>query len=525
MKPVLFVALPLLLSACTGYHSAQPLGAAAPPPSLMHSKISPQIALRPSNAVAYRDTTFKSYGVNPTLDTEEQAVSTFSVDVDTAAYTLSRAWLADGHLPNTAAVRVEEFVNAFDYGYQVSAVDSEHPFRVHAELFASPYRKGYQLLHIGLKAREVDHEQRQPMNMVLVIDTSGSMETGNRLQLVKQATQRLLQSLRADDRVVVVRYNQSAETVIGPLAGDQAEPVLEAVDSLQASGSTHVAAGLQLAWQWLAKLPSSGRNQQVLLFSDGVANTGITDAQSIVKDTQDGARKGIHLSTVGVGLGNYNDVLLEGLAQLAGGHYFYVNTTQQIDQLFSRQGQGLFEVVARDVKLQLEFDPAVVSRYRLLGYENRQLESQDFANDRVDAGEVGAGHSVTALYELKLTDSAGTGDRAGQTDSLGEFRIRYKSSDDQGSQLMTKTLKGLMPSAGFLQASASARLSAVVAAFAEKLRGSRWVRKVSYAELRSWFDGLPAAMRLGVEVGDLGIMMQQAQRFGEGARKYAVSSL
>ncbi|WP_376762579.1 YfbK domain-containing protein [Archangium violaceum] len=446
----------------------------------------------------FSDMYFQSYGVNPTIDTEEERFSTFSVDVDTASYALTRGYLERGALPDEQAVRVEEFVNSFDYGYRS---DPEAPFSVNVEGFPSPSRKGYHVVHIGLKAREVSREERKPAHLVFVIDVSGSMNIENRLGLVKRALKLLVNELDERDRVSIAVYGSTARPVLGPTSATERHKLFAAIDGLYSDGATNAQAGIELGYSIASEHLLKGGINRVILCSDGVANNGITDADGIWERVRAQAAKGITLTTVGFGMGNYNDVLMERLAQVGEGNYSYVDQLEEARRIFVQNLTGTLQVVAKDVKLQVEFDRKAVARYRLVGYENRVLAKEQFANDQVDAGEVGAGHSVTAIYEVKLRESAG---------SFATLRIRYKAPEGGDSREMEKHLPVSILRPAYGNTAPPTRLSYVAAAFAEKLRGSYWVRTLSWPQLVSLWEELDEPLRDRPDVRELGALIRKA---------------
>ncbi|WP_199749625.1 von Willebrand factor type A domain-containing protein [Corallococcus sp. AB038B] len=447
------------------------------------------------------DMYFKGYGVNPTVDTEEERFSTFSVDTDTASYTLTRAYLERGALPDEQAVRVEEFVNTFDYGY-ANAPDA--PFSVNVEGFPSPARKGYQVVHIGVKARDVSRAERKPAHLVFVIDVSGSMAMESRLGMVKRSLRLLVDALDERDWVSIVVYGSTAHQVLAPTNATQTAVILSAIDSVQAEGSTNAQAGMELGYALAASHLVKGGINRVILCSDGVANNGITQADGIWARVKEQAAAGITLSTVGFGMGNYNDVLMERLAQVGEGNYSYVDKLEEARRIFVQNLTGTLQVVAKDVKLQVEFDRKTVSRYRLIGYENRLLTKQQFNDDRVDAGEVGAGHAVTALYEVKLRDPAQT--------NFGTLRIRYKAPEGGSSRLIEKAMPMTLLRPAYEKAASPTRLSYVAAAFAEKLRGSYWARPLTYDALVSLWEELGTPLKSRTDVVELGNLIRLAKK-------------
>ncbi|MFO0727981.1 MAG: von Willebrand factor type A domain-containing protein [Myxococcota bacterium] len=447
------------------------------------------------------DMYFRHYGTNPTIDTGYEARSTFSIDVDTAGYTMARAYLSQGQLPPEAAVRVEEMVNAIDYGYEAP---TDAPFTLVGESAPSPTRPGYQFLHLGLKAKEVSKRERQPTTLVFVIDVSGSMGQDNRLALVKRAMRLLLGELDARDRVGVVVYGSDAHVLLPVTSATDKERIAAAIDDLGTEGSTNMQAGLNLGYTVLSAAFEAGHNHRIILCSDGVANNGLTDADALWGVVKDKAKKGITISTVGFGMGGYNDVLMERLAQVGDGNYAYVDREDEAHRVFVEGLTGTLQVIARDTKIQVEFDPAVVLRYRLVGYENRLLASRDFADDQKDAGEVGAGRSVTAIYEVKLRDQA-------RDAALGVVRIRYKTELGAASTLLERPIKAAIKRKSFEEASPATRLSFVAAGFGEKLRGSYWARPLSYDTLLRVHAGLPKAMLAQPRIQELGELIRTAK--------------
>ncbi|MCP3139556.1 YfbK domain-containing protein [Pyxidicoccus xibeiensis] len=448
---------------------------------------------------AFLEMYFQGYGVNPTVETEEERFSTFSVDVDTASYSLARGYLERGALPDERAVRVEEFINTFDYGYESGP---DVPFAVHVEGFPSPSRPGYQVLHVGLKAREIPAAQRKPAHLVFTIDISGSMRDAGKLDMVKQALRLLVEALDARDRVSIVAYGSSARQVLGPTSVLQRDVLLGAIDGLQVDGATNAQAGLDLAYALASAHLLEGGINRVILCSDGVANNGITDADGIWARVKSHAARGITLSTVGFGMGHYNDVLMERLSHVGEGNYAYVDRLAEAHRIFVQNLTGTLQVVAKDVKVQLEFDPRAVARYRLVGYENRILGKEQFRDDAVDAGEVGSGHTVTAIYEVKL--------RGAPVDPFATLRLRYKAPEGGSSREVVKGLPAHVLRPSWASASSPTRLSYVAAAFAEKLRASYWLRPLSWAQLGALHEGVGAPLGSQPEVVELGALIRKA---------------
>ena len=419
------------------------------------------------NDKAYDATFFENYGVNPFIDTEDDNLSTFAMDVDTASYTVLRRFLTDGNLPDKDAVRVEEVLNYFDLHYPEPITGA---FGINLEAAPSPFGgEKYWLVKVGLQGRHIEAADRKDAVLTFVIDVSGSMNAENRLGTVKRALRMLVEQLRPTDQVALVVYGSTAHVILEPTPATQAETIIAAIERLQPEGSTNAEAGLRLAYQTAASAAQAGRINRVILCSDGVANVGNTGADSILNTIADYAAKGIYLSTVGFGMGNYNDVLMEQLADKGNGNYAYVDTLDEARRIFVENLTGTLQVIAKDAKIQVEFNPKVVSRYRLLGYENRDIADNQFRDDKVDAGEVGAGHSVTALYEIKFQDEAARGDAL-------QVRVRYADPDSgQVTEVAQKLLREEVR-ASFDAASPEFHLAAAVAEYAEILKKSYWAK-------------------------------------------------
>lgn len=408
---------------------------------------------------------FRDAGVNPFVDPARDPFSTFAMDVDTASYSVTRRFLEDGNMPDRDSVRLEEFVNSFDYGYQAP---SDSAFAVQLDGGPSPFTGARSvLLRIGIQAREIPQALRRPVALTFVIDTSGSMAMDNRLELVKSALGLLVSKLRPDDSVAIVRFGTSAEMVLAPTSAAEPQAINDAIARLSPDGSTNVQAGLELGYDVAAQGHRSGALDRVVLASDGVANVGLTNADALLQRIDREVDAGVDLVSVGVGMGNFNDVLMEQLANRGNGFYAYINDRLEAERLFGTELVGTLETVARDAKVQVEFRPEAVSRYRLLGYENRRIADQDFTNPYVDAGEVGAGHSVTALYEIEPG--------LNRDGFLGTVRLRWVDPDTNAEQELTKDVDLFSMGDDFASTSPSFRLAAAVAGFAEILRESPYV--------------------------------------------------
>ncbi len=470
---ILFVCLLAVLTACSSnpvtgtaplYNEQQPMAtqAVAYEPVSVES-IAP---FAPPNGEAAPDMFFEDYGVNPFIDSQDDNLSTFAIDVDTGAYTLMRRYISDGNLPPDEAVRVEEFINYFDQGYSSPETGA---FAIHLEGAPTPYgeNENYQLVRVGIQGYRVDETERPNATLIFVIDVSGSMDMENRLGLVKESLHMLLNHLRPTDRVGIVVYGSSARVVLQPTWVDSRSTIMAAIDSLYPEGSTNAEEGLMVAYQMAQAYFQPDQINRLILCSDGVANVGNTAAETILQQ----AEEGISLSTFGFGMGNYNDVLMEQLADQGDGSYAYVDTLDEAERIFVNQLTSTIFTIAKDVKIQVVFNPAVVERYRLLGYENRAIADEDFRDDTVDAGEVGAGHSVTALYEIRLADGANPAEVA--------MSVSLRFADPETAEI-TEISRAITPiefAAAFENASPRFQLDAVVAEYAEVLRGSYWAQE------------------------------------------------
>jgi Ca-activated chloride channel homolog len=427
---------------------------------------------------------YSSIVENRFLEAHQQPVSTFSIDVDTASYANVRRFLEHGQLPPPDAVRLEELVNYFDYDYPPPTGDV--PFSVHVEIAECPWQPEHRLARIGLKGREVAEADRPSSNLVFLLDVSGSMRDDNKLPLVKSALRLLIDRLGENDRVAIVVYAGASGLVLPSTSADRKQTILATLESLHAGGSTNGGAGIQLAYQTAVANFVRGGTNRVILCTDGDFNVGITSQAELVRLIEEQARSGVFLSVFGFGMGNLQDATLEQLADRGNGHYGYIDTPAEARKLFVHDLTGTLVTIAKDVKVQIEFNPARVAAYRLLGYENRLLRAEDFRDDAKDAGEIGAGHTVTALYQLvpaetgapagevalaRFEEPMGNGhDPAGDGGDVFTVALRYKlPADSESSEFRFPVLPARRL---FDEASDDFRFAASVAQFGMLLRNS-----------------------------------------------------
>jgi Ca-activated chloride channel family protein len=454
-------------------------------------------AAKPASApwiVAVPQQSTERYGQitdNPVKLVAEAPVSTFSIDVDTGSYSNVRRMLNAGQLPPSDAVRVEEMINYFPYDYALPT--DRHPFAVHTELAPAPWNPERVLLRIGIKGQDVAKQNLPPANLVFLVDVSGSMESPDKLPLLKSSLKLLVDEMREQDRISLVTYASGTQVVLTPTSGSQKATVKAAIDALRAGGSTAGASGIQLAYSAAQQSFVKGGINRILLATDGDFNVGISDDRQLKSMIEEKRKSGISLSTLGFGSGNYNERMMEQIADVGDGAYSYIDSLMEGHKVMVNEMTSTLATIARDVKVQIEFNPAVVKEYRQIGYENRQLNREDFNNDKVDAGDIGAGHTVTALYELTLTNAKGIIDplRYGakaKTDGalaneLGHLRLRYKAPEAAASELIEIPLQrdAIKPVA---QASDEFHFATAVAGFGQLLRGGKYTGHWSYADAR-----------------------------------------
>jgi Ca-activated chloride channel family protein len=420
----------------TRMQATAPAFAAAPAPA---PSVTDQAMLPEPNTEA-----FANADQNPIKVTAEQPVSTFSVDVDTASYAIIRDSLMSGYLPPPEAVRIEEMINYFPYDYGAPK-PGEAPFQSSVTVMPTPWNADTRLVRIGLQGRLPVIEDRPALNLVFLIDTSGSMQNANKLPLLKQSLRLLLPQLRPEDEVAIVAYAGSAGEVLPPTKAENATAILAALDRLEAGGATSGAEGLELAYRIAEKMTAAGEVSRVLLATDGDFNVGVSDPDGLEKYVEKKRKTGTYLSVLGFGRGNLDDATMQALAQSGNGMAAYIDTLQEARKVLVDQLSGTLFPIADDVKIQVEWNPAQVAEYRLIGYETRALAREDFNNDKVDAGEIGAGHSVTAIYEVTAPNSPalannplryGTDTVPKDSAELGFLRLRYKAPGESTSALI-----------------------------------------------------------------------------------------
>ena len=431
-----------------------------------------------------------------------EPLSTFSIDVDTASYSNVRRFILGGQLPPAAAVRTEELINYFDYGYEPPS--DGRPVAVHAEVAPCPWNPTHKLVHVGLKGKVVTKQELGPRNLVFLVDVSGSMEAEDKLPLLRAGLRMLVADMQATDRISIVAYAGASGLVLPPTSGSDKQTILRAINNLAAGGSTNGGAGITLAYAQARKHFIQGGVNRVVLASDGDFNVGVTDHSELVSLVEQQRKSGVYLSVLGFGRGNLNDHTMEQLADKGNGNYAYIDSEREATKVLVTEAAGTLVTVARDVKFQVEWNPSAVSAYRLIGYENRMLAAQDFKDDRKDAGELGAGHDVTGIYEVV---PAGTPAPGGKLDDLkyqhpvaagkpgGELltvKLRYKP---EGSDVSTEMqLPVADPGKPASKGSDALRLAAAVAAFGERLRDPTSRDGLSFADI--------AALAASVELPD-----------------------
>jgi len=469
-------------------------GAIMPSPAQAHLNL--RFAEPPPLPPPVNRENYANFDDNPTKQVSEHPVSTFSIDVDTGAYANVRRWLNNGRLPQHDAVRVEEMINYFSYDYPLPESHNP-PFGVTKEIAPTPWNKKTHLLHIGIKGYDIPKEKLPPANLVFLVDVSGSMESPDKLDLLKSALKLLSKQLTNKDKVSLVVYAGAAGLVLEPTPGSESGKINAALDRLTAGGSTHGSAGIQLAYSTAQQAFIKGGINRVLLATDGDFNVGTVNFEALKNLVEEKRKSGISLTTLGFGTGNYNDHLMEQLADAGNGNYAYIDTLNEAQKVLVDEMSSTLNTIAKDVKIQVEFNPVTVAEYRLIGYENRLLKREDFSNDKVDAGDIGAGHTVTALYEIALVGSGGqrlenrrygdnkTSPSGRHGNELAFLRLRYKAPDGETSKLLEWPVQKRDIIETVDSTSERFRFSAAVATFGQQLRGGKYLDAFSYDDILS----------------------------------------
>ncbi|HUG92170.1 MAG TPA: VWA domain-containing protein [Planctomycetaceae bacterium] len=493
---------------------AAPAGAALPFPAVapQERELDPAVNSERYNTIVE----------NRFVDARQQPVSTFSIDVDTASYANVRRFLEHGQLPPADAVRIEELVNYFDYAYPPPTGDV--PFSVNVEIAGCPWQPEHALARIGLKGREMADADRPSSNLVFLLDVSGSMSDPDKLPLVKSALKLLVDRLGENDRVSIVVYAGASGLVLPATPADRKQTILAALEDLRAGGSTDGGSGIQLAYQTAVANFIRGGTNRVILCTDGDFNVGVTSQAELVRLIEDQARSGVFLSVFGFGRGNLQDGTLEQLADRGNGSYGYIDTPAEARKVFVEELTGTLVTIARDVKIQIAFNPARVAAYRLIGYENRLLRNEDFRDDAKDAGEIGAGHTVTALYQIVpvgeesrpagialagLERPADAVDLPGDRDDLLTLALRYKlPADSESSEFRFPVLAADRP---FSEASGDFRFAAAVAQFGLLLRDSEYSGSGSFETVLETAAGAAGPDRNGYRAEFLRLVRRAAE--------------
>jgi len=493
------------------YNMAAKRAPAAPAGAVMRqSTVADGIAPMPRVEEQSRDR-FQSFETNGVKTVAEEPVSTFSIDVDTASYSFVRRSLMEGRLPDPDSVRVEELINYFPYAYPLPE-SREAPFGVNVTVTPTPWNEGTRLLHVGIQGYDIVPAERPAANLVFLIDVSGSMDQPDKLPLLKSAFRLLLDKLGDGDTVSIVTYAGNAGTVLEPTKASERETILHAIDTLQPGGSTAGAAGIEQAYRLARAAKIDGGVNRVMLATDGDFNVGPSSDDELKRMIESEREAGIFLSVFGFGQGNYNDQLMQVLAQNGNGTAAYIDTLSEAQKTLVDEAESTLFPIAKDVKIQVEFNPKTVAEYRLIGYETRALAREDFNNDRVDAGDIGSGHSVTAIYEITPVGSpavtndplrygeAGTAASSGDaSDEYAFLKLRYKLPDETASKLIT-TPVGPGQERSLQAAGDDTRFSMAVAAFGQKLRDTDQVAGYSWDAIRD----LAAGARGGDPYGERG---------------------
>ncbi len=460
---------------------------------------------------------------NPVKAVAQEPISTFSIDVDTGSYANVRRFLNQGQLPPQNAVRLEELINYFDYQYALPK--DNKPFAVHTEVVDSPWQPHAKLLKIGIKAKDLQLNELPAANLVFLVDVSGSMNSPDKLPLVKKTLHILTERLRPQDKVTLITYAGQERVVLPPTSGADKQTILNAINELESGGSTAGEQGIRRAYAEAQKAFIQGGINRILLATDGDFNVGITDFDTLKNLIEEKRKSGISLTTLGYGTGNYNERLMEQAADAGDGNYSYIDNEQEAKKVLQRQLSSTLATVAQDVKIQVEFNPATVKEYRLVGYENRVLKQEDFNNDKVDAGDIGAGHTVTALYEFIPAGKTGWLDESRYqtkktvSGSLKEYafvKLRYKNPNQKQSILLQQPVA--VSSKPLAKAHPDTQWAVAVASYGQQLRGGEYNGNLSWDSLNALAQNAAKPDPFG-ERAEFLTLLQQARQLSSDGKK------
>lgn len=499
---------------------SNPNGSYGPSMSYVYGMM-PRIVVKTGESAPQKTENYAHYEPNPVQRVSDVPVSTFSIDVDSGSYSNVRRMIArEGRLPPADAVRTEEILNYFNYDYPPP--QDGKPFAIYTQIVDSPWKRHDKLLRIAIRAADLAPEKRPPANLVFLIDTSATMDAPDKLPLVKKTVCRFTEALRADDRISLITYSGSTAEILPPTAGDQKETIIAALKPLRAHGATAGGDALRMAYDAAAKNYRKDGINRILLATDGDFNVGISDPAALKSYVAEKRKSGVSLTTLGFGAGNYNDEMMEQLADAGDGNYSYIDSEAEAKKVLVRQLTSTLATVARDVKIQMEFNPAAVKEYRLVGYENRRLREEDFNNDRVDAGDIGAGSNVTALYEIIPQGKSGWLDErhyqnapatSGRADEYGWLKLRYKTPEGEQSQLIEQAIPA--QSIPLADADEATRFAIAAASYAQALKGGADNGALDWAGILRLAQAAKGADPYGERAG-LIALIEQAQKLSAG---------
>lgn len=490
-----------ILSACQNVKQISNQETSLPMPSAPASVIVHETPRDPSG-MSYRSKTihteytppiqntekYQDIEPNPVQQVSQNPVSTFSIDVDTGSYSNIRRMLNDGLLPPVDAVRIEEILNYFSYQYPQPT--HQKPFALHIQNYDSPWKKDAKLIKIAIQAKDIQAQQLPPANLVFLVDVSGSMHSENKLPLVKKTLRLLTEQLRPEDKVTIVTYASGEKLALEPTSGKEKEKILSVINKLEAGGSTSGEKAIQLAYEQAEKSFIKNGINRILIATDGDFNVGVTDFNTLKGIIAEKRKSGVSFTSLGFGRGNYNEELMEQLADAGDGNYSYIDSEKEAKKVLQRQLSSTLATVAQDVKIQVEFNPNTVKEYRLIGYENRTLKQEDFNNDKVDAGDIGAGHQVTAFYEIIPTGKTGWLEDSRYTETpkattkskeYGYLKLRYKLPNQSTSQMIQTPIQA--SSKPFNQADHDTKFAVATIAYAEQLRGGKYNANMTWKSI------------------------------------------